>query len=99
MVPYSCRANPRLHFANVSTRRRDFVFNVGVMLLKPRDRAVTKRKLTCKFTSRIHISYDLSEQMTQKNVHHVSVRGGFKTQPPVDQRFRPVPGGCHCLEQ
>ena len=27
------------------------------------------------------------------------VRGGFKTQPPVDQRFRPVPGGCHCLDQ
>ena len=26
-------------------------------------------------------------------------RGGFKTQPPVDRRFRPVPGGCHCLEQ
>ena len=26
-------------------------------------------------------------------------RGGFKTQPPVDQQFRPVPGGCHCLEQ
>ena len=23
----------------------------------------------------------------------------FKTQPPVDRRFRPVPGGCHCLEQ
>ena len=27
------------------------------------------------------------------------VRGDFKTQPPVDRRFRPVPGGCHCLEQ
>ena len=27
------------------------------------------------------------------------LRGGFKTQPPVDQRFRLVPGGCHCLEQ
>ena len=27
------------------------------------------------------------------------VRGGFKTQPPVDRRFRPVPGRCHCLEQ
>ena len=23
------------------------------------------------------------------------VRGGFKTKPPVDLRFRPVPGGCH----
>ena len=29
----------------------------------------------------------------------VLLRGGFKTQPPVDRRFRPVPGGCHCLEQ
>ena len=28
-----------------------------------------------------------------------SIRGGFKTQPPVDRRFRPVLGGCHCLEQ
>ena len=27
------------------------------------------------------------------------LRGGFKTQPPVDRRFRPVPRGCHCLEQ
>ena len=26
------------------------------------------------------------------------LRGGFKTQPPVDRRFRPVPGGCHRLE-
>ena len=26
------------------------------------------------------------------------IRGGFKTQPPVDRRFRPVLGGCHCLE-
>ena len=24
---------------------------------------------------------------------------GFKTQPLVDRRFRPVPGGCHCLAQ
>ena len=29
----------------------------------------------------------------------LALRGGFKTQPPVDRRFRPVPGGCHCLEQ
>ena len=29
----------------------------------------------------------------------MDLRGGFKTQPPVDRRFRPVPGGCHCLEQ
>ena len=28
-----------------------------------------------------------------------TLRGGFKTQPPVDRRFRPVLGGCHCLEQ
>ena len=27
------------------------------------------------------------------------VRGGFKTQPPVDRRFRPVPGSFHCLKQ
>ena len=27
------------------------------------------------------------------------IRGGFKTQPPGDRGFRPVPGGCHCLEQ
>ena len=27
------------------------------------------------------------------------LRGGFKTQPAVDRRFRPVPGGWHCLEQ
>ena len=27
------------------------------------------------------------------------LRGGFKTQPSVDRRFRPVLGGCHCLEQ
>ena len=74
MVAYSCRANPRLHFAHVSTRRRDFVFNVGVILLKPRDRAATKRKLTCIFTSRNHILYNLGEQMTQKNIHHVSVK-------------------------
>ena len=74
MVAYLCRTNPRLHFAHVSTRRRDFVFNVGVILLKSRGRAATKRKLNCMFTSRNHISYDLGEQMTQKNVHHVSVK-------------------------
>ena len=28
-----------------------------------------------------------------------NLRGGFKTQPPVDRRFRPVLGGYHCLEQ
>ena len=27
------------------------------------------------------------------------IRGGFKTQPPVKRRFRPVLGGCNCLEQ
>ena len=27
------------------------------------------------------------------------VRGNFKTQLPVDRRFRLVPGGYHCLEQ
>ena len=27
------------------------------------------------------------------------IRSDFKTQPPVNQRFRPAPGGCHCLEQ
>ena len=26
------------------------------------------------------------------------LRGDFKTQPPVDRRFRPVLDGCHCLE-
>ena len=26
-------------------------------------------------------------------------RGGFKTQPPVDRRFRPVPPGCYCSKQ
>ena len=31
--------------------------------------------------------------------YRISFRSGFKTQPPVDRRFRPVPGGCHCLEQ
>ena len=31
--------------------------------------------------------------------HGGALRGDFKTQPPVDRRFRPVPGGCHCLEQ
>ena len=31
--------------------------------------------------------------------HVNQVSGGFKTQPPVDRRLRPVPGGCHCLEQ
>ena len=27
------------------------------------------------------------------------LRGDFKTQPPIDMRFRLVPGGCHRLEQ
>ena len=27
------------------------------------------------------------------------VMGGFKTEVPVDRRFRPIPCGCHCLEQ
>ena len=27
------------------------------------------------------------------------VRGGFKTQPPVDRRFRPVPPGFYCSKQ
>ena len=31
--------------------------------------------------------------------HTVWIRGDFKTQPPVDRHFRPVLGGCHCLEQ
>ena len=26
------------------------------------------------------------------------VQGGFKTQPQVDRRFCPVPGGCHSLD-
>ena len=26
------------------------------------------------------------------------LRGDFKTQPPVDRRFRPALDGCHCLE-
>ena len=32
-----------------------------------------------------------------KGVNEINkLRGGFKTQPPVDRRFRPVSGGCHC---
>ena len=45
MVAYSWRVNSTLHFAHVSTRIRDFVSNVGVILLKPRGRAMPFRKL------------------------------------------------------
>ena len=42
----------------------------------------------------------LKEKEEEKeNERRRGLRGGFKTQPPVDRRFRPVPGGCHCLEQ
>ena len=34
-----------------------------------------------------------------KNLLVITLRGDFKTQPPVDCRFRPVSGSCHCLEQ
>ena len=44
MVAYSLRVNSTLHFAHVSTRIRDFVSNVGVILLKPTGRAMPFHK-------------------------------------------------------
>ena len=41
----------------------------------------------------LRIGVEHSDKMGNNN------RDGFKTQPAVDRRFRPVPGGCHCLEQ
>ena len=40
-----------------------------------------------------------SSQRMKVSVQHTHVRDEFKTQLPVDRRFCPVPGGCHCLEQ
>ena len=46
------------------------------------------------------------EGLTFKAIHFsdklkscTTLRDDFKTQPPVDRRFRPVPGGFYCLEQ
>ena len=74
MVAYSLRVNSILHFAHVSTRIRDFVSNVGVILPKPRGRAMPLRKLIEIFIYRNHISCNLVEQMNQNYVHHVSVK-------------------------
>ena len=32
-------------------------------------------------------------------VNNVLLKDGFKTQPPVDRRFRPVPPGFYCSKQ
>ena len=60
-------------FAHVSTRIKDFVSNVGVILPKPRGRAIPLRKILEIFIYRNHIC-NLVEQMNQNYVHHVSVK-------------------------
>ena len=74
MVAYSWRVNSTLHFAHVSTRIRDFVSNVGVILLKPRGRAMPFRKLIEISIYRNHQLCNLVDQMNQNYVHHVSVK-------------------------
>ena len=45
-------------------------------------------------------SFKIKNRITNKIGHfQYNLRGGFKTQLPVDRQFRPVPGGCYCLEQ
>ena len=50
-----------------------------------------------------HVLAQIYEGVMQREKHHLHwrkmVRGGFKTQPPVDRQFRPIPGTCHCSEQ
>ena len=74
MVAYSWRVNSTLYFAHVSTRIRDFVSNVGVILLKPRGRAMPFRKLFEISIYRNQKLCNLVEQMNQNYVHHVSVK-------------------------
>ena len=74
MVAYSWRVNSTLYFAHVGTRIRDFVSNVGVILLKPRGRAMPFRKLIEISIYRNHKLCNLVEQMNQNYVHHVSVK-------------------------
>ena len=49
------------------------------------------------FEYKIHTS--IRQSFLWGNVVYKWIRGGFKSQPPVDRRFRQVPGRCHCLEQ
>ena len=37
--------------------------------------------------------------LIRKEQQHGFVRDGFKTQPPVDRWFRPVPAGFYCSKQ
>ena len=55
-------------------RRKDFVPKIGGLFPKPRDRAMSKRKLTSIFTDRNHKLCNLVEQMYQNYEHHVSVK-------------------------
>ena len=74
MVAYSRRVHSTLYFAHVSTRIRDFVSNVGVILLKPRGRVMSFPKLIEISIYRNHILCNLVEQMNQNYVHHVPVK-------------------------
>ena len=61
-----------------------------------------KSRVSHNLKSVTHLQDKVMEKMNKEikfMTYYNSLRGGFKTQPPVNRRFRPVPGGCHCLEQ
>ena len=67
-----------------------------------KDSTIHPVQLTGPFKNNIHKANDRKAQMytnLDSDILDNGFRDGFKTQPPVDRRFRPIPPGFYCSKQ